>query len=202
VAVPSFPEADHPFIASLAKYNDNTLITLFQRYPAEGKYFTALFCRYSLIVYALISHRITSPVQTDYLFAFSWRHIFYEMGGLVLSGQEKNSFQNWIINMTVICLNEIELPLVEQINYNITTASPPLWCYLEQALNRLPPLLRLILIMAENFHWSIPRITTYLQAEGETITQLEIPILLTKAHRLLEKNLPEDIKIIYINEIQ
>jgi hypothetical protein len=199
VAVPSFSEADHPLITSLGQYNDNTLITLFQRHPEQGKYFAALFCRYSLIVYALISHRITSPVQADYLFAFSWRHIFYEMGGLVLPEQNKTSFQNWLIHMTVICLNEIEPPFVEQINYNIKSASPPLWCYLEQALNRLPPLLRLTLIMAENFHWSIPRIATYLQAEGENITPSEIPFLLSKAHQILEKNLPEDIKIIYMN---
>ncbi len=199
MAVPTFPEVDHPLIQSLAKHKDITLITLFQRHPEEGKYFTALFCRYSLIIYALISHRITSPVQTDYLFAFSWRHIFYEMGGLFLSEHQQESFQNWLINMTVICLNEIEPPPVEQINYNLKTASPPLWCYLEQGLNRLPPLLRLILVMSENFHWSNIRIATYLQAESEIITHEEIPSLLAKAHRLLENSIPEDIKMIYLD---
>jgi len=199
VAVPNFPESNHPLITSLNKDNDFTLITLFQRYPEQGKYFTALFCRYSLVIYALIRHRVSSPVQTDYLFAFTWRHIFYEMGGLVLSEKQKDSFQNWLINMSVICLNEIQVPPVEEINYNLKTTPPPLWCYLEQGLNRLPPLLRLILVMADNFHWSYPRIATYLQAEGETITPAEIPLLLTKAHGILEKNLPEDLKTIYFN---
>lgn len=198
MTVPTFPETNNPLITALAKYNDITLITLFQRYPEQGKYFTALFCRYSLIIYVLISHRVSSPVQTDYLFAFTWRHIFYEMGGLVLSEKHKDSFQNWLINMSVICLNEIQLPPVEQINYNLKSTPPPLWCYLEQGLNRLPPLLRLILVMCENFHWSHPRIASYLQAEGETLTPSEIPVLLAKAHGILEKVLPEDIKIIYL----
>lgn len=198
MTVPTFPETNNPLITALAKYNDITLITLFQRYPEQGKYFTALFCRYSLIIYVLISHRVTSPVQTDYLFAFTWRHIFYEMGGLVLSEKHKDSFQNWLINMSVICLNEIQLPPVEQINYSLKSTPPPLWCYLEQGLNRLPPLLRLILVMCENFHWSHSRIASYLQAEGETLTPSEIPVLLAKAHGILEKVLPEDIKIIYL----
>jgi hypothetical protein len=100
--------------------------------------------------------------------------------------------------MTVICLNEIEPPPVEQINYKLKTAPPPLWCYLEQGLNRLPPLLRLILVMSENFHWSNPRIVTYLQAEGENITPAEIPLLLAKGHQILENSIPEDIKNIYL----
>ena len=119
------------------------MLTLFQRYPEQGKYFTAIFCRYSPIVYTLISHSARSPVQADYLFALSWRHIFYEMRGLELRGEgnsEPMTFQNWLINMTAFCINQMELPSVESINYDLEAASPPLWCYLEQALDILPPI--------------------------------------------------------------
>ncbi|MGB0562989.1 MAG: hypothetical protein ACPGVO_14475 [Spirulinaceae cyanobacterium] len=199
---PQFLECQHLTIKSLFRYSDQDLLTLFQRYPEQGKYFVALFCRYNPIVYTLIAHSARSPVQGDYLFALTWRHAFYEMRSLELRGQNANasSFQNWLINVTAMCINQVELPPVEAINYSLESASPPLWCYLEQALDRLPPIVRLILIMAKTFKWSPTRIAAYLQAEGDMISPAQVQDYLNESYRMLTMQLPEDIRAIYLGE--
>lgn len=200
---PQFPESNHLTVKSLFRYSDQDLLTLFQRYPEQGKYFVALFCRYNPIVYTLIAHSARSPVQGDYLFALTWRHAFHEMRSLELRGQNANqssSFQNWLINVTAMCINQVELPPVEAITYSLETASPPLWCYLEQALDRLQPIVRLILIMAKTFKWSPTRIAAYLQAEGDMISPAQVQTYLDESYRMLTVSLPEDIRAIYLDE--
>ncbi|MEH2142461.1 sigma-70 family RNA polymerase sigma factor [Nostoc sp.] len=202
--IPHFPEANHPLVKSLFHHSDHELLTLFQRYPDAGKYFTVIFCRYSPIVYTLIRHSARSPVQADYLFALTWRHIYYELGGLNLtdskSGEEALTLQNWLINMTAFCINEIKLPPTEAIHYSLQTTSPPLWCYVQQALDQLPPVLRLMVLMAQTFHWSETRIAAYLQAEGEAIAPSVVANSLQKGYRMLEDKLPTDIRTIYFGE--
>ncbi|MEH2330396.1 sigma-70 family RNA polymerase sigma factor [Nostoc sp.] len=202
--IPHFPEANHPLVKSLFHHSDHELLTLFQRYPDAGKYFTVIFCRYSPIVYTLIRHSARSPVQADYLFALTWRHIYYELGGLKLtdseSGEEALTMQNWLINMTAFCINEIKLPPTEAIHYSLQATSPPLWCYVEQALDQLPPVLRLIVLMAQTFHWSETRIAAYLQAEGEAIAPNEVANFLQEGYRMLEDKMPTDIRAIYFGE--
>ncbi|MBW4648983.1 MAG: sigma-70 region 4 domain-containing protein [Kastovskya adunca ATA6-11-RM4] len=201
--IPHFPESSHPMVKSLFPHSDQELLTLFQHYPEQGKYFTAIFCRYSPIVYTLIQHSARSPVQADYLFALTWRHIYYELRGLDLRAEMAsgtNSFQNWLINITAYCINQLELPPVESIQYNLQASSPPFWCYLEQALEQLPPEIRLMVVMAQTFHWSETRIAAYLQAEGEAIAPAEVRIYLQQGYQLLEAALPEDICAIYLGK--
>jgi len=205
VQIPHFPECNHQIVKSLFHHSDQELLTLFQRYPEQGKYFTAIFCRYSPIVYTLIRHSARSPVQADYLFALTWRHIYYELGGLDLrdaANAGASSFQNWLINMTAVCINQANLPAVESIHYSLQAAPPPLWCYIEQALEQLPPILRLMVLMAQTFHWSETRIAAYLQAEGEVLSPAEVRVQLLKGYQLLETALPEDIRAIYLDQNQ
>jgi len=203
VQIPHFSESNHPIVKSLFHHSDQELLTLFQRYPEQGKYFTAIFCRYSPIVFTLIRHSARSPVQADYLFALTWRHIFHELRGLDLRHDTtpgSNSFQGWLINMTAICINQAELPPVESIHYDLQAAPPPLWCYLEQALEQLQPAIRLMVVMAQTFQWSETRIAAYLQAEGEVISPAQVRIQLQQGYQLLEATLPEDIREIYLGE--
>lgn len=204
--IPHFPEANHPLVKSLFHQSDPELLTSFQRYPDAGKYFTAIFCRYSPIVYTLIRHSARSPVQADYLFALTWRHIYYELGGLDLNktsqaDQEALTLQNWLINITAFCINEIELPPTEAIHYSLKATSPALWCYVEKALDELPPILRFVVLMTQTFRWSETRIAAYLQAEGENITPLEVANFLQEGYRMLEAKLPGDIRAIYLGEV-
>jgi hypothetical protein len=138
------------------------------------------------------------------LFALIWRHIYYELGGLDLksgaTGQDALTMQNWLINITAFCINEIKLPPTEAIHYSLKDTSPPLWCYVEQALEQLPPMSRLIVLMAQTFHWSETRIAAYLQAEGEQISPSEVASSLQESYQMLEDKLPADIRAIYLGE--
>lgn len=201
VLIPTFPECNHPLVKSLAHYSDQELLTLFQRHPDAGQYFAAIFCRYSPMVYTLIRHSARSPVQADYLFAQTWRHLFYELGGLDLrspTGDSEFTLQNWLLNATAVCINQADLPPVEAIHYNLEAAPPPLWCYLERALDQLPPILRLIVLMGQTFGWSETRISAYLQAEGDAMSPAEVRVRLQEGYRLVEENLPEDVRAIYL----
>ncbi|HEY9624471.1 MAG TPA: sigma-70 family RNA polymerase sigma factor [Crinalium sp.] len=200
--IPNFPECNHSLIKSLFHYSDQELLTLFQRHPDAGQYFAAIFCRYSPIVYTLIRHSARSPVQADYLFAITWRHIFHELRGIdphARSGEESINLQSWLINVTAVCINRADLPPVESIHYSLESAPPPLWCYVEQALEQLPPVQRLMVLMAQTFHWSETRIAAYLQAEGESISPAEVREQLQEGYQSLEAAIPEDIRAIYLD---
>lgn len=200
MSIPTFPEANHPLIRSLLHQSDQELLTLFQRYPDAGQYFIALFCRYAALVYRLVQHAARSPVQTDYLFALIWRHVFNELSGLDLRAFEQpgQTFQGWLLNVTALCVNELPVPPVEEIHYDLKSASPPFWCYLDRALDEMPPVLRLMIVMAQTFNWSETRISAYLQAEGDVIPPAEVKLRLAEGYKLLEAHLPEDIRAIYL----
>ncbi|MGB3512453.1 MAG: sigma-70 family RNA polymerase sigma factor [Microcoleaceae cyanobacterium] len=200
-----FPESNHPIVKSLFHHSDQELLTLYQNYPDQGKYFVAIFCRYGMILQTLIQHSVRSPVQADYLFAQTWQHILYELRGLDLRegadpANGNTTLQNWLINVTAILINQAEMPPVESIRYSLQMSPPPLWCYVRQVLDGLEPLLRLVILMSQTFHWSETRIAAYLQAEGESISSQEVKSLLQQGYHNLDTNLPEDIKAIYFND--
>jgi hypothetical protein len=201
VPIPTFPEANHPIVKALFHHSDQDLLTLFQRYPDAGQYFTALFCRYSPMVYTLIQHTARSPVQADYLLALIWRHVFYELGGVNLRafGEGGTTFQSWLLKVTASGMNEADLPPVEEIYYDVQAVSPPFWCYLDRALEQLPAATRLMVVMSRTFNWSETRIAAYLQAEGEQISPTEVRSYLQEGYRALDKLLPEDIRTIYLD---
>ncbi|MGJ3244467.1 MAG: RNA polymerase sigma factor [Elainellaceae cyanobacterium] len=212
---PIFSECSHPLVKSLVHYSDQELVTLLQRHPDSGQYFVALFCRYSSIVFSLIRHSARSPVQAEYLFAVTWRHIFHELRGLDLrqltasdrlkptdAGSKSIQLQSWLINVTAACINQAPIPPVESIHYFLADASPPLWCYVEQAIDRLPPMQRLMVLMTQTFHWSDTRIAAHLQAEGDRISVSEVKEQLRQGYQRLEAALPDDIRAIYLAQIE
>ncbi len=208
--IPTFPECDHELVKALIHHSDYELVAGLQRSPADGKYFTALFCRYSSVVYSLIRHSAKSPVQADYLFALTWRHLLSELGAIDLGPYEKKtdpgsdettadfSLQGWLINLTAAHINQVEMPNVESIHYALSDAPPPLWCYTERALDRLSPRHRLMIVMAKTFEWSDTRISAYLQAEGENLSAPEVHAELQVAYQSLERSIPEDMRTIYL----
>ncbi|MEI6428380.1 MAG: sigma-70 family RNA polymerase sigma factor [Pseudanabaena sp. ELA607] len=198
--LPPLPEMHHPTIQALFQKSDRDLLTMFQRYPEMGKYFTAIFCRYGQVLYTLICTATRSPVQCDYLFAKTWEYIYHEMRVLDLQAMSPRlSLQSWLINIAALMINRSDLPPVEEIQYSLSDTPPVFWCYLNQALNQMPGDLRLVMVLSQTFSWSPSRISAYLQAEGEGISPNEVKSMLTKAYQALAEVLPEDIKDIYLN---
>jgi hypothetical protein len=204
VQIPNFPECNHELVTSLSQLSDRDLLQAFRQQPESGRYFTALFCRYSTLVFTLIRHSAKSPVQADYLFALTWRHVLHELNGLELTADGKDpegkpfSLQSWLINLTALCINQAELPEAESIHYALQEAPPPLWCYVERSLDQISAVERLMVVMAQTFRWSDTRIAAYLQAEGESMTPAQVRQQLQVAYQNLEAALPEDIRAIYL----
>ena len=204
INIPTFPEGDHALVQSLQHLSDGELVSLFHAHPEKGRYFTAIFCRYSPIVYSLIRHSTRSPVQADYLFALTWQHILHELGGVArMAGNGVDGFnlQQWLVTLTAFCINQVVLPEVPAIHYRLDQASPPFWCYLHRALDQLAPLDRLILVMAHTFGWSQTRMLAYLQAEGECLKPEQLQQRLGLAHQTLLGALPEDIRRLYLPQL-
>lgn len=216
--IPTFPECDHDLVKALIHLSDAELVDQLQRSPKDGKYFTAIFCRYSPVVYSLIRHSARSPVQAEYLFAITWRHILNELGGIDLArlqtqqGQQAQtdkasssktspgelSLQAWLIGITAAYINQAVIPDVEDIHYSLQAAPPPLWCYTERALDGLLPKHRLIILMAQTFEWSETRIAAYLQAEGDRTSPQSVSTELELAYQALERAIPGDMQAIYL----
>lgn len=197
--IPRFKETNHPLIQALQVQSDAELLKNYQEYPEQGKFFTAIFCRYHPIVYSLITETVVNLDVAEYFSAIAWRQFFYELRGLVLNPHSKSEFnclQDWLIRSTNIFLEKVEVP--ESMNYDFNTTPPPLWCYVEASLDTLNPLYRFILVMNQKFNWSTTRITTYLHSEGDFISLTQVNQILLDASLDLQANLPQDIQLIYL----
>jgi hypothetical protein len=195
------PEANHPLIQALLTYQDDELLSLLQYHPERGKYFLAIFCRYSELIYTVITSSVSSEIVANWIFALAWQQIFTQLSTLELEPEgepEGQSLSNWLIYLTSLTIAESESISVESINEDLSFTSLPLKFYLEQALDRLPPLNRLILVMTEKFAWSKEKIVTYLHEQGEIVSLAEVETYLQEGYQMLESNLPSDISSIYL----
>jgi hypothetical protein len=200
LSIPTFPEADREILRSLEIYSDRELVSLHQLHPEQGKFFTALFCRYGAIVHSVVQHAVESQVQADYLFAIAWRQIFEELGKVKLAADPAaTNWQHWLMDITGNTIDRIEIPPADRIRYTLADAPPPLRCYLERGLDTIPPLSRLIVVMTQSLKWNEQRISAYLQGEGQKIPAATIPTYLAQGYRELEAAVPADIWEIYLH---
>ena len=200
LSIPTFPETNHQIVRSLASYSDRELVSLHQLHPEQGKFFTALFCRYGAIVHSVVQHAVESQSQADYLFAIAWQQIFGELRRVKLAADpEATNWQNWLIDITGNTIAQVEIPPSAQIRYTLNAAPPPLWCYLQRGLDLLPPLSRSIVVMTQSLKWKEQRISAYLQGEGQKVPPESIPHYLVEGYQQLEAAIPQDIHDIYLS---
>jgi hypothetical protein len=200
LSIPTFPEANREILRELNDYSDRDLVSLHQLHPEQGKFFTALFCRYGAIVHSVVQHAVESQTQADYLFAIAWRQIFEELDRVKLSADpQATNWQNWLVDITGNTIERIEIPPSDRIRYDLDAAPPPLRCYLERALDRIPALSRLIVVMNQSLKWNEQKICAYLQGEGQQIPPASIPHYLAEGYQQLAGAVPEDIRDIYLH---
>jgi hypothetical protein len=195
VTIPHFAEASHESIRSLQPLSDRELVNRHRQEPQQAKYFVALFCRYNAISYSILQHVADSQAQIDYLFASAWQRIFQRLERLTDQELDGIIWQNWIVNITGELVGETPLPTDLQLRSG--EVSPPLRCYVEHSLQLMPPLLRLVLMMSERWDWSPAKIASQLQAEGEDIVDMDVPLYIAESKKAFERNLPIDLLDIY-----
>jgi hypothetical protein len=201
IKLPAMPEAAHPLVQPWLDTTDTELLQLIQQHPDQGRYFTALFCRYGTFVYTLLSQHAKVSLQADYIFARTWRKVFLALTQPVnhpeldIQGIDPLS---WISDQAAATIRQEPLPAIESIHYSLSAAPPPLWCYLEAALDQMPATTRLIMVMDQTFHWNTDRIMAYFESEGEILSFREVQEYLEQGYKILEVSLPEDISEIYL----
>ncbi len=200
-----FPEVKHPLIKPLLEYSDQELVNLFQQEPDQGKYFVAIFCRYSALVKTIITDSVSSYEEVPFLERLTWNNIFSSLPQLSLTQATESEIQtlaNWLSQITRITLEENDLKPFDLLKPNLEIRLLPLNFYLEKALNQFPPLHRLIFLLTEKFSWSGEQIIAYLEQQGELITIPDLESYLEDSYYLLETNLPQDIRSIYLGSAE
>jgi hypothetical protein len=197
VQIPHFMEADHQLIRPLKSSSDTELIQCWRQELDQARFFTAFFCRYSAVTYSIVQHASNSQIQVEYVFAKTWQHIFGRIQQLDDARLNSIVWQNWLVDIAGEYLDHFQIPPVEKINYRLAAVPPPLLCYVEQSLNSMQPLLRLVFMMNNHWHWPVSRIASHLKAEGEQIEDLDLPLYLAESQKAFEKTLPVDLQEIY-----
>jgi hypothetical protein len=204
VEIDIFPEVKHPLIEPLLTYADLQLVNLCQQHQGEGKYFVAIFCRHHALVRSIITDSVSSPEEIDFLEQWVWQNIFDELPQLQLPSDPESEFEsltNWLISITKTILNQPNLPSLDLLKPQGEERLLPLNFYLELALDKLPPLHRLIFLLHEKFSWSAEQISKYLKLQGEIISLPDLEAYLQDSYSLVNTYIPEDIRLIYLENI-
>jgi hypothetical protein len=196
VQIPTFAEAHHESILALGQYTDAELIQNHIQEPEKAQYFIAFFCRYSSIVYSIIQHVAGDQVQIDYVFSLAWQRVFDRLQEIDDRQIPKIIWQQWVVNVAGELVGPQKIPASDEISYRLSEVSPPLRCYTHRSLELIQPLLRLVFIMG-NQQWSAKQISAALQAEGEDLAEMDVPLYLAEAQKSFEKTLPIDLLEIY-----
>jgi hypothetical protein len=199
VQIPTFSEAHHPSILALGQHTDAELIQSHIQEPEKAQYFVAFFCRYSSIVYSIIQHVPGDQIQVDYVFSLAWQRVFDRLQELDDRQLDKIVWQQWVVNVAGELVGSQKLPDADKITYRLTEISPPLRCYTTRSLEMMQPMLRLIFMMGNQWHWNSKQIAAALQAEGEDLAEMDVPLYLAEGQKSFEKTLPLDLLEIYGN---
>ncbi len=197
VQIPHFIEADHQLIRALQSASDAELIQGCCQEMDQAKFFVAFFCRYSSVTYSIFQHVASSPVQAEYTFAKAWQHMFERIQQLDEHHINNIVWQNWVVDVAGNFLDNFQPPPIETIHYRLATGSPPLLCYVQRSLNLMQPLLRLLFMMNNHWHWPAERIIGHLRAEGEQVEDIDLLLYLSESRKDFEKTLPIDLHEIY-----
>ncbi|MEN9207319.1 MAG: hypothetical protein Q6L50_02920 [Gloeomargarita sp. GMQP_bins_120] len=192
--MPDFGECQHPLIQALQGHSDRELLQQLQGEPTQGRAFVALFCRYALLIYSLVRHAAPTQVQADYLFATTWRYLYQQLREFSPPA-DLTSLQSWLVDRTGDWLSQVDIPPPEQIRYQLLTAPPPLWCYLQEALDQLATPLRTVMVLKTVGCWSDEQIGRELDLAPD-----QVAALVSRGQDALMTHLPADICAIYFQE--
>ncbi|GAB4211399.1 MAG: hypothetical protein OHK0012_03780 [Synechococcales cyanobacterium] len=183
-------ECDSSLLRSLAHWIDRDLLAEFQRDPNSARYFIALYCRHHP---ALVQRgsQVLSGSRLDTFLAHLWQTSFLRLQQIPtdtdlaawLSQQLESLLTTWNEDSADPPVRRIPIPLA---------------CYLTSHLKQMSGLMRFVLVLADHFSWTVPRIRVQLATEGMTLSEVEVNQHLTQARQALFEQLPGDIRALYL----
>ena len=196
-----FPEVDHTLIQPLLSMDDFQLLDLWQKYPMQGRYSVAIFCRYTPHTFNLLNSIPTQGI-TEYLFNYSWQIIFSNLSYLSSTSENQiagTSLKSWIEEILNSIIEEYETLKITPPKPTLPARYFPLQYYLERALPNIHPFYRLILVTKEKFTWQDSQILDYLQQKGHILSSEELRSYYNQAYQHLLPHIPDDIHDIYLS---
>ncbi|NJK64891.1 MAG: hypothetical protein HC921_21285 [Synechococcaceae cyanobacterium SM2_3_1] len=199
-----WPECRSSLVRGLSIYSDHELVTHLQNHPEQGRYFIALFCRFERQLDAQLR---TYPLQlTESQRHWIWQQLFLELSQLRLSHPEGLTLPTWFAQQVDRLMSVVEVAPKEQSDQEsfsereqaLAEISPVLGCYIQQALAKLPPDQRFVLVLHDTFRWSEHQILTQLRQEGFPLSSAATLNLIQEARQTLFRELPGDIRALYL----
>jgi len=193
-----FPELNHELIIPLQPFSDQELWQFWTTYPHQHRYLVMIFFRYAFFPCQVVSSENNIELSATYLellwfFIFDRINEYQEDKTIILSELIANLTKQFLWEERLIISSTNSQKDNSELRYF------PLKYYLENNLDRLSNLERMILVVKDKFNWEDETISQYLQQQKQRITLAEIKAYYTQAHSHLINNLPIDIISIYLS---
>ena len=196
----AFPEQEHEILSNLNTLDDFQLSQKWDNEPCRYRYLLAIYFRHHELLNVIeknpeLQHAIHNNYQDLWFFIF-------DQVLLVLPAQQHN-LSNALEILTKEFLSQMTIDSESSDVNNLTEEqirSVPLEYFVSQALEKLYPLERLIILGKDKFSWSDEKICNYLEQHQKcSVTRSEINTYYMQGHSHLINVLPSDIVTIYLN---
>ncbi len=199
-----WPECRSSLVRGLGIYSDQELVTHLQNHPEQGRYFIALFCRFERQVDAQMRTRL--PPLSESQRHWIWEQLFLGLSQLQVTDPGTFSLSTWMEQQVNMRMTEVEVSsqdqsereLVSEREQSLAAISPVLHCYVQQALAKLPPDKRFVLVLHDTFRWTEHQILTQLRQEGISLSPQATLEFIQSARQTLFQELPGDIRALYL----
>jgi hypothetical protein len=192
-----FPELNHELIKPLQDIDDIHLWKLWQKNSSQARYLIILFYRYVNLTKYFDNGLNKIEIKKDN-FEGLWFFIIKQL--LKYQILEEVDLREVILDLIQQFLTD-EKFITSKVYGDVSDFQLryfPFKYYLQQSLEKLSPIERVILVIKDKFDWEEEKILQYLQQHENNITLAEIKAYYTKAHSQLLNYLPTDIISIYL----
>lgn len=189
------------FIRALSRTSDRELLEQFQQQRQTGRYFIALVCRYEQRVSELLQAYVSQSERLADYARYVWYHCFRTWQSWDLTRQRAIDLDEWLQTAVPTALKRLATTSRGGHALPAEISSPlpvPVWCYLMQALEKIPGDLRFILVLSDVFRWTPRQIAQQLSVEGYALAETETEPFVNRARAFVWQMLPSDICSMYV----
>ncbi len=187
-------------VRSLDSLSDRELVQMLQLHPESGRYSVALYCRYRALLKELVRRFCPQPAERAHYLNRLWQQFYQTWLDADDTAPQWERLDVWITTQLPQVFPQLPAPKLpgsiepdSRLARGSAAVSPPLWCYLQQAIASLPGDLRFILVFAEVFQWQPEQISAQLAAEGYALSLEQVQQAISRSRERLLQLLPSDI---------